>query len=168
MCIRDRCGGAGKMVQGRNQGVIRMEISNDRCIISITTKKWNVRWYMAFLHWGIDKNAHCMWSVRIKLPHWSIGSQLKLWFDWLKKICYKFVGPPPYDIQRWSLILYFWYDFLVPTKVLWKERNFVYILTFLAGWRSELAGCRSTLSMKKNFSPFTRPWFQPTPQLANF
>ena len=30
-----------------------------------------------------------------------------------------------------------------------KEQNFVQIITFLAGWRSELAGCRSTLSMSK-------------------
>ena len=35
----------------------------------------------------------------------------------------------------------------MPSKVLYKEQNFVYILTFLAGWRSELASCRSTLSM---------------------
>ena len=41
------------------------------------------------------------------------------------------------------------------------------LLTFLAGWRSELAGCRSTFSMskikvkgylKQSFAPFTRPW----------
>ena len=35
------------------------------------------------------------------------------------------------------------------TKVLWKEQKFVSLLTFLAGWRSEVAGCRSTLSMSK-------------------